>query len=262
MPGSVNSALGPPPLQTPLNQQADQTGVPFQERGQPRSELNPQWLAWLNALYQRVILQPRMVSVTQSQLTDLAAFLRTFDAVVLPNFDPATGTVSLGTAPILAYVTDYNHTLQWTGTGWEWGPGESGSGMLVSFAIAPTGNGWHACDGSSGVHYLKADGTTGTVTLPNTVSTPAYIRETFGYNNTIVPAVDPTISTPTFTGSLDTTSTPSTSVTVVQGTGASIIVANATHTHTVTPTGTISTPTSSLSGDPIPNFSAILYFRQ
>jgi hypothetical protein len=262
MPGSINAAFGQPPLQTPLLQQADQTGVPFQNRSLPTSGLNTQWMAWFNALYAHDVLTPRMVSVSQSQLTSLAAFLGTFDAVIPPHFDPATGTVTLGTAPILAYVSDFNHTLQWNGTGWEWGPGDSGSGMLVSFAVAPTGAGWHACNGSPGVPYLKSDGTIGTVTLPNTASTAAYIKETSAYSATITAAVGPTISTPTFTGSSDTTSGPSGTITFPVGTGSSITVANSTHTHTVTPTGTISTPTSSLSGDPIANFSAMLYFRQ
>lgn len=276
MPGAVNSLLGPPPIQTPLNQQGDQTGVPFQERGQPKSELNVQWLAWFNALYAKQLLAPQVVSVTQSELVSLAAFLATFNAVVPPNFDPSVQTVSLGTGPFLAYVTEYNHTLQWTGTSWEWGPGESGSGMLVPFAIAPTGAGWHACDGTIGVSYLKSDGTLGTVTLPDTVSTPAYVKLGASYTPTISAAVAPTIGAATFTGTPATLTGSVGAIAQTATGGVNVLVASTTsvaveaHTHpapsltmnSYTPAGTITAPTSTLPADPVANFEALLFFRQ
>ena len=211
----------------------------------------------------------------QSDLASLASFLGTFDAVIPPNFNPANGTVTLGTAPILAYVFDYNHTLQWTGTGWEWGPGDGGSGMFAPFAFAPSGLGWHACDGSTGVLYLKSDGTTGTVTLPNTVSTPAYMKAGASYSPTISAGTPPTISAPTFTG---TPVTPTGTVGAIAQTttgGVNVAVTSVTtvavesHTHpapslsmnSLTPAGTISAPVATSSGDPS-NFGVLLYFRQ
>ena len=183
-----------------------------------------------------------MVASTQAKLTALAATL---------------GQAQIG---LLVNVTDYGHVLQWTGSGWVWGPGEPGSGALVSFAIAPTGTGWHACDGSI-VSYLKADGTLGSVLLPNTVATAAYVKQGSSYASAITAAATPTSSTPTFTGGSDTTSIPSSTV-AVSTTTTTLAVGSATHTHTVTPTGTVSTPTISLPGDPVANLEALLWFRQ
>jgi hypothetical protein len=113
---------------------------------------------------------------TQAQLAALAATLTTTDTGLLVN------------------VTDYAHILQWSGSAWTWGPGESGSGYFQDFAIAPTGSGWHACDGSTGIKYLKADGTTGTITVPNTASTPAYRKSASTYSATISSAATPTVT--------------------------------------------------------------------
>ena len=265
MANAVNSAFGPAPLQTAITQQGDEVGVPFPERGQPRNQLNTQWMAWFNALYAQSILQPRMVSVAQADLASLAAFLGTFDAVIPPQFNPANGTVTLGTAPILAYVTDYNHTLQWTGAGWQWGPGDGGSGMFAPFAVAPTGNGWHACNGAS-VNYLKADGTLGSVTLPNTASTPAYIKCTSAYSATITGAGSSSFTgTPaTLTGTVSSIAQTGTAGVDVTPAGVTLVAVEA-HTHpaptltmnSYTPAGTVSS-----SGDAVASFSAVLYFRQ
>ncbi len=72
----------------------------------------------------------------------------------------------LGAADIgfLTWVTDYQHLLWWAGQGWGWGPGESGSGMVESFAVAP-GSGWTICDGSEAT-ILQADGTTLAINTP------------------------------------------------------------------------------------------------
>lgn len=168
---------------------------------------------------------------TQAQLAALAATLVASDA------------------GLLVEVTDYAHVLRWTGAAWQWGPGEQGSGALVAFAIAP-GTGWAVCNGSS-VAYLKSDGTTGTVTLPNTAATPAYLQNGPAYSATITPK-----TVPTFAGTASqVTSGPSGTTTVQSGSGAT--VASSAHTHTLTPAGTIALP-----ADPIANFPAPLYFRQ
>lgn len=62
----------------------------------------------------------------------------------------------------------YNHLMRYTGTGWSFAPGDSGSGYRVTFASPPTADGWHLCDGSVNLTFLKADGSLGTQTLPNT----------------------------------------------------------------------------------------------
>lgn len=190
---------------------------------------------------------------TQSQLSALASALTVNDN------------------GLLVHVTDYNHVLRWANPAWGWGPGDDGSGKLVPFAVAPTtGTGWHLADGAT-VNYLKADGTTGSVTLPNTASTPAYTRNGPAYSSTIAAATVPTISTPTI--STPTISTPTITVdNATLGTGnftAGVVAAvtQTTHGHTAsssTPTSstpTSSTPTATLPADPVPNFPAPLYFR-
>lgn len=88
---------------------------------------------------------------TQSQLAALTALLTTNDAL------------------FIAYVTDYAHQLQWSGTAWAWAPGDLGSGAMQLFEVDPTGAGWHLYDGSA-VSYLKSDGTLGSTTLPDLTS--------------------------------------------------------------------------------------------
>ena len=127
-------------------------------------------------------LIPKQYQSTQANLSKLAAALSTEDAGAL------------------CWVTDYGHLLAWTGSGWQWGPGEQGSGMLQPFAVAPGGPGWHLCDGAAAVKYLKSDGTTGTVDLPD-ISTGSYAKLGPAYSKTVTPAQAPTISQPTFAGS-------------------------------------------------------------
>lgn len=111
----------------------------------------------------------------------------------------------LGTNDIgfLNSVTDYGHMLEWTGTAWQWGPGEPGSGMLQLFDVDPTGPGWHLYDGSL-VSFLKKDGTLGTVTLPNlSGASPIQVYLKTGATNTTPNApVLPTLTTSglSFTG--------------------------------------------------------------
>jgi hypothetical protein len=80
-------------------------------------------------------------------------------------------------AGLLLFVTDYNHLLQWNGTGWQWGPGENGSGYIVAFVNPPNqAVGWVLCDGSTGVASLLGDGTLDfSTTLPNTPG--SYFRQ-------------------------------------------------------------------------------------
>jgi hypothetical protein len=65
------------------------------------------------------------------------------------------------------FVTDYRHTLLWTGVAWQWGPQENGSGFIVTFPTDPTDFGWAACDGST-VNYLLSAGNVIQQLLPNT----------------------------------------------------------------------------------------------
>jgi hypothetical protein len=166
---------------------------------------------------------------TQSQLSALAAKLGTAD----------TG--------LLVFVTDtsFLHTLQWSGSGWGWAPGELGSGQMQLFEVAP-GNGWHLYNGAVGVSYLKSDGSLGTITLPN-LATPSFLQA--GTSNATNAAVAPTVSgTPTVanaatgvtasgpgntgSGGGGNTSGPSTLLNSITQTGAGAAGGSA-HTHTV-----------------------------
>jgi hypothetical protein len=72
------------------------------------------------------------------------------------------------------YVTDYTHTLLWTGAQWIWSDGEAGSGFIVAFPSAPVSFGWAACDGST-VEILGPDGILTPQVTPNTPG--SYIRQ-------------------------------------------------------------------------------------
>lgn len=97
----------------------------------------------------------------------------------------------------LIEVTDYAHILRWTGTAWEWGPGENGSNYFVDgTGTAPNSVGWHACDGAT-VKYLKSDGTLSTnVTLPDE-TTAGYVKSGATYTGSPVSATAPTLTNPT-----------------------------------------------------------------
>jgi hypothetical protein len=85
------------------------------------------------------------------------------------------GDLGVNDAGFLAFVADYNHVLQWTGTVWTWGPGELGSGMVVPFEVAPSpATGWASCNGSL-VNYLESTGVLSSVILPSTAG--SYFRQ-------------------------------------------------------------------------------------
>ncbi|MDE2099617.1 MAG: hypothetical protein KGL39_20360 [Patescibacteria group bacterium] len=163
----------------------------------------------------------------------------------------ALGTTDSG---LLINVTDYAHVLKWGGAAWGWGPGELGSGYLQDFAAAPTGNGWHLCDGTAGVSYLKADGTLGTATLPNTTSSPAYRKNGSAYTNTITAAGAPTVTVPGASAASAGTGN------VNNGTGSAVSVLEPPFSGGGGGGG--SNIPVTLNGDPIANYEAITYFRQ
>lgn len=104
-------------------------------------------------------------------------------------------------------VTDFAGQLQWTATtannnttfNWAWGPDDCrmhGFGPIPSEVDPSPITGWQLYDGSNNVTYLKSDGTTGNVNLPNLVPSVAFLA--FGNNssnNNVNAAV-----TPVFTG--------------------------------------------------------------
>jgi hypothetical protein len=184
-------------------------------------------------------------------------------------YDTLSNIPSLGSndAGYLFCATDYNHVVRWNGSAWAWAQGEVGSGMFVDFAVVPSGNGWHVCDGST-VTYMKSDGTTATVTLPNISSTASYGKHASTYSATITAATVPTISgnTDASTANFPSgTGNDSGGGTVVQsGTGST--VASHTHNHTVSDFGHQHNVSSgnapiALPGDPIAHYQTMRYFR-
>lgn len=187
---------------------------------------------------------------TQSQLATLAALL---------------SGVHTG---LLVDVTDYAHVLRWTGAAWSYDDPADFPTRIVGFDVNP-GTGWHLCDGTAAVPYLKSDGTTATLNLPDLVAagaSAAYLK--LGSPASLTPnaatastftggSYTPagTNSAPTFTGTGGTTGSGAANIqnfaaaTGVTNTTNNINV-SATHTHTdsghthsFTPVGTVSAPT-------------------
>lgn len=203
---------------------------------------------------------------TQAQLAALAATLTAND----------TG--------LLVPVTNHNHVLQWNGTTWQFAPGDGQGGFVQGFLVDPDPTtGWHLCDGTANVPYLKKDGTLGTQTLPDLVSAAnkaAYFKLGSPASATVNAATAPaltmnsytpagTVSAPVFTGNALTPSgtnsaptftgnsaTPTGTISAIAATASAaavvtvgaVSVASQTHTHPApTFTGNAATPTGSVS---------------
>lgn len=93
-------------------------------------------------------------------------------------------------AGFLFYATDYAHTWRWTGSAWEYAPGDRASGEFAYFMADP-GTGWRLCDGAT-VTRTKSDATTASVTLPN--ETGGVYRKGGSYTGTVNVAVAATVS--------------------------------------------------------------------
>ncbi len=158
------------------------------------------------------------------------------------------------------WVSDFAHMLAWSGSGWVRGAGDlDHSDTFVDFGAAPSDTGWHACDGGT-VTYLQYNGTLGTRVLPDTFGTSAYGKASNGYSPGITTAGAPTVNLSVSVSGLTGVNVGSTNV--IQGTTTSTIpVAADGHLHSVTLTGS-GTGTTTLVGDPIPNYSVLRYYRR
>lgn len=90
----------------------------------------------------------------------------------------------------LFYATDYAHTWRWTGTTWEYAPGDRSSGEIAWFTANP-GTGWVLCNGSS-VTRTTATAGTSAFTTPNLIG--AYAKGASTYTGTLVATSNGTIS--------------------------------------------------------------------
>lgn len=90
------------------------------------------------------------------------------------NLATLAGLLGVADTGLLVDVTDFAHILKWTGTAWAYADPSDPAGRVEMFLVDPNPTtGWHLLDGTAGVAYLKTDGTTATITLPDLVSVAA-----------------------------------------------------------------------------------------
>jgi len=148
----------------------------------------------------------------------------------LANKPTDLGTNDTG---FLFYATDYTHTWRWTGTTWEYAPGDRASGEIAWFTADP-GTGWKLCNGSSGTR-TTATATTAAVATPNLIG--VYAKGAGVYTGGVVAGTNGTLSGSTDTvvdhahGVAINSGAPSDLITV-QG-GSSWSVPSTTHWHAV-----------------------------
>lgn len=75
----------------------------------------------------------------------------------------------------IGLVSDYGHMVRWTGSVWEFAPGDPGSGYVVAFAVAPQGVGWGLCNLST-YAYLVVGGASLTTANFTTDNSGNYFR--------------------------------------------------------------------------------------
>lgn len=105
---------------------------------------------------------------------------------------------------LLWVVSDYQHVLAWTGTGWEFA--DAPGGYIAGCAFAPAGTGWKLCDGSKTTYLaLTAAGVAQqtTFTTPALTTSAAYLKWASSYAGSVIAATAPgtTKSGATSTGS-------------------------------------------------------------
>jgi hypothetical protein len=145
------------------------------------------------------------------------------------------------------WVTDYDHVVQWTGSAWQWGPGDSPAGQIGMFTAAPVHGLWYFCDGTATTIMKIVAGAliTGSFTSPN-LNNDTFIRGAGVYSG---PTSDPGTS-PTFASGLTFTGTAATLTGTVaaptfSGTPATLTGTVGAPVFTGTPatlTGTVSAP--------------------
>lgn len=141
----------------------------------------------------------------------------------------------LGTADVglLLQVADYGHLMRWSGTVWEFAPGDSGNGYIKDCLVPPQQEGWALCDGQ-GTSYLRSGNATlfaTSITTPNELSTGVYHKSGATPTIGVQAAVAATIS-----GSVATEAAHTHGVTVPAQSSAD----ESAHTHAVDPPNTTS----------------------
>lgn len=96
-------------------------------------------------------------------------------------------------ANYLAFETTTGHLLRWTGTAFEFAPGDKGNGFKEDRAFAPQDSAyWQLCDGSA-TTYLALGATLSLAahTPPNLTGSPAFHKSIAAYTGTIEAAIAP-----------------------------------------------------------------------
>lgn len=274
------------PLPNPLGTQPIPTTTPIAQT--QTGIVTPRWLGWFRNLQSTV--DSLRVAITGTLATVLqdthANRLASFPQI---NYDPGTlfyetdrtvvyrvnaantawvyaaGEMSatfanvptdLGAddAGFLLQITDYGHRVRWSGTAWDFAPGDQGNAYFQDFAVAPS-TGWKLCDGTATTYLVMGVTIAATAfTTPNLSGTAAYRKSAAAYSGTITAATAPGLSgdtgstAPAVSG--DTGATAPTISGNVAGNTATISGATANesaHTHAVS--GTTSGPdTTTLEG--------------
>lgn len=105
----------------------------------------------------------------------------------LANIPTDLGTNDKG---FFFYGTDYTHTWRYTGSTWEYAPGDRASGEIAWFTADP-GTGWALCNGSATTRTTATAGTAA-FTTPNLIG--AYAKGAGTYTGGVIAAVVGTIS--------------------------------------------------------------------
>lgn len=180
-----------------------------------------------------------------------AAIIAAVNAVPGVNVWALAAQPTLGPADAgyLAFVTDYGHFVRWTGTVWQFAPGDVGNGFFRPFAITPQEVGWQLCDGTA-TTYLVVGGatlTTAAFTTPALTTSPAYLKTGAAYTGA---AVAKSGSTGTGTTGTGTTGTGTTGTGTTGAPTAGVAIGHTT-TPTIVQSGTGVTVSGFLTGNVI-----------
>ncbi len=184
------------------------------------------WWLYFNAI-------TSFLSGLLTQFTALQAAVAGGSGIIQATQSQLAGLSGLSVGSLVE-VTDYQHVLRWTGSAFTWGPGDSGSGMIQFFDVAPSGVGWKLVDGNGDdgmpigaghpIKILKEDGTTrsNTTAAAMNVAGGVFMRAAATYNGAVTAKTAPSIGAPT--ASVNVLSSSSTSV----ATGGHVHVATVT----------------------------------
>jgi hypothetical protein len=115
-------------------------------------------------------------------------------------------------------ATDYLHTWRWTGTTWEYAPGDRASGEIAWFTADP-GTGWKLCNGTATTRTTATAGTAA-FTTPNLIG--CYAKGGSVYTGGVVAASIGSLSGVTLDPAGDHSHTINTFLTDGNGTGVAV----------------------------------------